>query len=185
MEFPEKIQEALSLLDKKLQKNSLSLNLTVLGSMALYLNGYSFDRQTDLDVYNKNIDPDVICLINEVTQELGLSQEWINNGVSSIYPLPENYESRLAFDSSYKNIKLYIVSIDDLICLKVNAIYSRDLAKDIDDLKLLNPTESQLETALKYIKYFIEKNHSNSVTLILKLNKELDNFKEELNEKLK
>lgn len=184
MNLPEELEKALTLLDLKLSKKNLKFEMTVLGSMALYLNGYSLiTRRTDLDLYEEKISPEIRDLISEVTTEMGLDSDWINNNASSIYPLPQDYRSRLVTISTYKNIRLFVLSPIDLIFLKVNAIYIRDSAKDVLDLKSLNPTNPQLDQALEYVRYFIRTHHGESE--VVKAKDQLLHFRKDFDEKLK
>jgi hypothetical protein len=183
MDLPYRLEESLTLLNTKLQNKGLVFDITVLGSMALHFTGVQISRRTDIDIYNKNIDEQIELLINEVSSELSLAPDWINNRASSIEPLPLDYELRIKTINKFSNINLNIISLDDLIKLKVNAIYSRDEIKDIVDLKSLHPNKEQLNQSIEYIKSQIIFHHGQ-----LELNKkltELDQFRKELDEKLR
>lgn len=183
MDFPEEIQKALKLLDEKLEKKSLSFTITVLGSMALFLNGYTFHRRTDLDIYNDTVPPEISELIDEISSELSLDKAWINNKASSISPLPFGFESRLStLNDGYKNLKVYLLSTEDLIFLKVYALFSREAIKDLEDLQKLNPSPIQLDNAIKYIQEVISTHHGKMA--LNKSENDLIEFRKELNDKL-
>lgn len=183
MDLPSKLEEALELLNYKLANKGLFFNITLLGSMALHFTGFEIQRRTDLDIHNSNIEEGIEELILEVSEELGIANDWINNRASSIEPLPKEFESRLLNINKYSRINLNVLSIDDLIKLKVNAIYSREATKDIFDLKLLNPTDQQLDDAVLYIGEQIAYHHGNNE--LEKKSDELIAFRLELNEKLR
>lgn len=176
-----KLEEALMLLDQKLKEKGLYFNIILLGSMALHFNGYSMNRKTDLDVHNKNVDESIIDAINEVSDTMSLEPDWMNNQASTI-DLPLGYESRLNDFGNYSNIKLKVLSTQDLISLKVNAIYSRSVPKDIEDLKELSPTEEQLDIGIAYIKELIE-NHLGPAE-VANNKEQLKDFKKELLDKI-
>ena len=183
MDLPEKLEEALLLLNTKLYQKGLTFDITVLGSMALHFTGFKISRRTDIDIYNKDIDEKIEQLITEVADELNLEFDWINNRASSIEPLPENYQARVKTITNFSNINLNIIDLEDLIKLKVNAIYSRDEIKDIEDLKSLFPTSSQLDEAIDYLKNQIIFHHGENEFLLRK--KELEEFRKELDDKIR
>jgi predicted nucleotidyltransferase component of viral defense system len=183
MDFMYKLEQALTLLNTKLANKNIVFDITVLGSMALYLTGFNIQRKTDLDICNENIKEEIKLFIIEVSQELGLAKDWINNRASSIKPLPSEFEYRLIHINKYSHINIKVFSKEDLIKLKVNALYSRDETKDLEDLKSLQPTANQLDDAISYIKEQIIYHHGKLE--LSKKNNELNLFRKELDETLR
>jgi hypothetical protein len=92
---PESIDQAISLFNKKLKREGRTIELTVLDSMTLYYHGIAGTHLTgDIDFYENKIPERVEALFVEVAEELNLVSDWINNGSSSISPLPDGYELR-------------------------------------------------------------------------------------------
>ena len=94
--------------------------------------------------------------IKTVARALKLPEDWINPGPAILQEmgLPEGFEDRLE-RIDYQGLILYCASRFDQICLKLYAYASyipdRD-SKHLADLKLLNPTQQELEYARKWCK---------------------------------
>ena len=176
---PESIDQALSLLNKKLEKEGITIELTVLGSMALYYHGISGTHLTgDIDFYENKIPARVEELFLEVAEEVGLVSDWINNRSSTVSPLPDGYEVRLKKINTFSHINLQLFSTEDLVKLKVYAYYSRMANKDMEDLKLLNPSVELIDAGIKFIEIQITHHHgSDELKRHFKDNKE---FKDHL-----
>ncbi len=70
---PESIDQALSLLNEKLKREGITIELTVLGSMALYYHGITGTHLTgDIDFYENKLSYRVKALFVEVAEELNL-----------------------------------------------------------------------------------------------------------------
>lgn len=157
---PELIDQALNLLNKKLEREGITVELTVLGSMALYYHGISGSHLTgDIDFYENKLPARVEELFLEVADEIGLASDWINNRSSSVSPLPVGYELRLKKVSTFSHIIIQLFSTEDLAKLKVYAYYSRMANKDMEDLKLLNPPRELLDAGIKFIELQITHHH--------------------------
>ena len=157
---PESIDQALSLLNKKLKREGISIELTVLGSMALYYHGISGTHLTgDIDFYENKLPVRVEALFLEVAEELNLVSDWINNRSSTISPLPDGYELRLKKINTFSHIGLQIFSTEDLVKLKIYAYYTRLANKDMEDLKLLNPSIKLIDVGIKFIEFQITHHH--------------------------
>ncbi|HXH74988.1 MAG TPA: DUF6036 family nucleotidyltransferase [Bacteriovoracaceae bacterium] len=157
---PESIDQALSLLNKKLEREGITIELTVLGSMALYYHGISGTHLTgDIDFYENKLPERVEELFLEVAEELKLVSDWINNRSSSVSPLPDGYELRLKKINTFSHIGLQLISTEDLVKLKVYAYYSRMANKDMEDLKLLKPSRDLIDAGIKFIEFQITHHH--------------------------
>ena len=176
---PELINKALDLLNKKLQEEGISIEITVLGSMALYYHGFLESHLTsDIDFYEHQMPTRVEELFLEVAEEIGLASDWINNRSSSISPLPDGYEGRLKKISTLSHISIQLFSTEDLIKLKVYAYYTRMANKDMEDLKLLNPNRQLLDAGIKFLELQIIHHHGTDE--LKKHLKEINKFREHL-----
>jgi hypothetical protein len=67
-------------LNKKLKREEITVELTILGSMALYYHGIAAAHLTgDIDFYENKLPERVEALFLEVAEELNLVSDWINN----------------------------------------------------------------------------------------------------------
>ncbi len=99
-------------------------------------------------------------MIREVGEKIGLDQ-WFDFGASSI-SIPENYQSRL-IDSglALKNLDVKILSLEDIVKLKVVAYYNRSTAgefKDYEDLKSIKPHKQLIEDGIFFLTETYSKN---------------------------
>jgi type IV secretory pathway VirB4 component len=157
---PELIDRALGLLNKKLQAEGIIIELTVLGSMALYYHGITVSHQTgDIDFYENKLPVRVEELFLQVAEESNLSSDWINNRASSVSPLPQGYERRLKTIDTFSNVRIRLFSTEDLVRLKVYAYYSRLANKDLEDLKLLQPSRESLDAGIAFVELQIAHHH--------------------------
>jgi predicted nucleotidyltransferase component of viral defense system len=157
---PESIDQALNVLNIKLAREGISIELTVLSSMALYYHGISGTHLTgDIDFYENKLPARVEELFLEVAKELGLVSDWINNRSSTLSPLPNGYESRLKKINTFSHVNLQLLSTEDLVKLKIYAYYSRMANKDMEDLKLLNPSVELIDAGIKFIEFQITHHH--------------------------
>lgn len=171
---PESIDQALSLLNKKLEREGITIELTVLGSMALYYHGISGTHLTgDIDFYENKLPARVEELFLEVAEELDLVSDWINNRSSTVSPLPDGYGLRLKKINTFPHIGIQLISTEDLVKLKVYAYYTRMANKDMEDLKLLNPSIELIDAGIKFIEFQITHHHGSD-----ELKKHLKNIKE-------
>jgi len=176
---PESINQALNLLNKKLERENISIKLTVLGSMALYYHGISGTHLTgDIDFYENKLPARVEELFLEVADELSLASDWINNRSPTVSPLPEGYEFRLKKINNFSHIDLCLLSSEDLIKLKIYAYYNRMANKDMEDLKLLSPSIEQIDSGIKFIELQIT--HHHGADELKRHLKEINNFRSHL-----
>lgn len=94
-----------------------------------------------------------------MAEEVGLVSDWINNRSSTVSPLPDGYELRLKKINTFSHIGLQIFSTEDLVKLKIYAYYTRLANKDMEDLKLLNPSIKLIDAGIKFIEFQITHHH--------------------------
>lgn len=176
---PESIDQALRLLNKKLEREAITIELTVLGSMALYYHGISGSHLTgDIDFYENILPERLEDLFLEVAKELGLVSDWINNRSSTVFPLPKGYELRLKKINTFTHIAIQLLSTEDLIKLKIYAYYNRMANKDMEDLKLLNPSLKLIDEGVEFIELQITYHHGKEE--LKKHVKEIQEFRKHL-----
>lgn len=149
------ILDGLKILDKKLKASGKHLEIHMFGAMSLFLHGIAMKRETqDIDSVLEITDEEVISLIHEVGEEIGLDN-WFDFGANSI-SIPENYESRLVdAELNLKNIKVKMLSLEDIVKLKVVAYYNRSANgefKDYEDLKSIRPHKKLIEEGIVFLK---------------------------------
>jgi hypothetical protein len=151
----DKILGGLKILDKKLVASGKHLEIHMIGGMSLFLHGINMKRETqDIDSVLEITDEEIINLIHEVGEEIGLDK-WFDFGASSI-SIPENYQSRL-IDAGLglKNLEVKMLSLEDIVKLKVVAYYNRSANgefKDYEDLKSINPNKKLIEEGIVFLK---------------------------------
>jgi hypothetical protein len=160
MNKPDLLLKALDDLNLELKKENSFIELTIVGSMALYLNGLNFTRMTeDIDYINY----EATELFKHITEKIAIKYklpiDWINSRADEISPLPKNLSSQLKTDNRYSNINLSYIDTETAVIMKVYAYYMRELEKDLSDLKLLSPTAEQLIKGIDYINEQIRYHH--------------------------
>lgn len=175
----EKMLEALELLNHGLAERNTTVDLTIVGSMAIYLNNEPIARFTeDIDFVGYDPDERFLQEVAVVAQKLDLPEDWINDKADTISPLPDNLENDTIMNDSFSNIKLKIIKRKTIIKMKVYAYFMRQAQKDLDDLYLLKPKELELEGGVRYIEKTIIHHHGNDM---LKKEKEnIERFKQYL-----
>nr|WP_201327832.1 hypothetical protein [Thermotomaculum hydrothermale] len=85
-------------------------------------------------------------LINEVSQTLGLPENWINDQAFSLNSgiLPEGIEDRLIKRSYGENLIVYFLDKKDQIFFKLYATIDQGPGKHYQDLMELKPSEEEL-----------------------------------------
>jgi len=154
---------ALSDLNDLLASSKTTIELTIVGSMAIYLNGLELNRMTeDIDYIDYNASDEFIQMTRSIAQKYDLPSDWINSRAKDIEPLPTEILKRLRLDNRFSNIVLKYIDIDTAIQMKVYAYYIRGLEKDLSDLKTLTPNTSQLTKGVEYIQTQIIHHHGKS-----------------------
>lgn len=111
----------LLLLDKQFDSARVKPVFHILGGTALLFHGVESVVTIDIDVANK--------LTDEIKQVV---EPFVSDAASEVAVLPKLYETRLVpyKEDCFKNIKVYLLSIEDLIITKLGA----GRFKDIEDL---------------------------------------------------
>ncbi|MBC74828.1 MAG: hypothetical protein CME64_11215 [Halobacteriovoraceae bacterium] len=156
----EKMLGALKLLNQELVHKNTDVELTIVGSMAIYLNQEPISRFTeDVDFVGYTPDQRFTEAVRAVAHKLQLPEDWINDKADTIEPLPKNIENDVTTDERFSNIKLRIIKRKTIIKMKVYAYFMRQAQKDLDDLKLLAPTAEEFVKGVDYIKETIVFHH--------------------------
>ena len=151
----ERILGGLRILDKKLKASGKHLEIHMFGGMSLFLHGIAMKRETqDIDSVLEITDEEIINLIHEVGEEIGLDK-WFDFGATSI-SVPENYQARLVDAGlSLKNLDVKMLSLEDIVKLKVVAYYNRSANgefKDYEDLKSIKPHKKLIKEGIIFLK---------------------------------
>jgi hypothetical protein len=171
-------------LNELLLEHNSTIELTIVGSMAIYLNGLNIQRMTeDIDYINYDASSEFITLTQIIAKKHDLPNDWINSRAQDIEPLPANITQQLKTDNRFSNIKLKFINTDIAIQLKVYAYNIRGLEKDLSDLIILKPTREQLQAGLDYTKMQIRHHHGESQ--LLKDKKEINHYWEFLTRELR
>ena len=125
------------------------------GAMSLFLHGIKLLRETqDIDSVLEITDEEIIDLLHQVGEEIGLDK-WFDFGASSI-SLPPAYESRLVdAELNLKNLDVKMLSIPDIVKLKVVAYYNRSANgdfKDYEDLKSIKPEARLISKGITFLR---------------------------------
>lgn len=147
-----KLVDSLEELNSWLLKKNHKIKLTVIGRFAFYLAGISELATTDIDTVTA-LDDEVFDKILEIGAVHGMKADWLNDNSEGL-ALPDGFEERLLERKSFSNIEIKYASRFDLICLKAAAYISRgqDDPKDIQDLLLLSPKKTEIDSAITFIR---------------------------------
>jgi hypothetical protein len=95
---------------------------------------------------------DLLRAINEVGMALELGKEWLNAGPASLLEmgLPHGFKTRMQ-TRHYKGLTIHLAGRFDQICFKLYASVDQGPgSKHFADLKLLQPTEAELQEARRW-----------------------------------
>jgi hypothetical protein len=161
----EQFNKALQLLDGRLAIGSApSYNLVVCGGTALMATGLLQRATRDVDIValaddeGGLIDPaplpgPLVKAAKEVADDLGLPEDWLNNGPSSgeggIYRLglPEGFSDRLVWKEFGEKLTVAFIGRTDQIHFKLYAAVDLFGSYHASDLRELDPTDEELLTA--------------------------------------
>jgi len=130
--------QALCDLDDWLIQNKLSIDLQIIGGIALHLHKIDILRATmDIDLANQILDLAIIHRIREIGRGHGLDETWIESpGV----PLPRGSKFLFhEFFNGFKNISVTFLDLDSLILTKIAAYYDRKhiQTSDVTDIEAI------------------------------------------------
>ena len=147
----ENFEDALKLLNEKLKINHLSITIRAVGGFAMLKNELRNDGYTmDIDTATKKYSEKVMQLIRNVSEELDIDEDWLNNDCNYLDAL-SGVRKQLNWiaDKNYSNIKLYYADANSLLLLKARAI---------EKSGLLLPRQQDKDDLLELLSYFGIKN---------------------------
>lgn len=150
----DKLFLALDELDRRLNAESLEIEIFICGAFAIQLHGYSRALHTlDVDTLKEISSEEVLSNIKEVGEKLGLGPRWLNDQASTV-SIPEGIFERAKPIHKWSAIKAHLIDRSDLVKLKASAFSIRrdETAKDWEDLVLLNPSPAEIGAAIRFIK---------------------------------
>jgi len=158
----EKFDQALRLLNGRLTlAGAPRFNLVVCGGLALAATGLVVRTTKDVDVValmddaGDLLDPSplphaLVLAAHEVAVDLGLQQEWLNNGPSSgdgglfRLGLPDGFVERLTWVTIGDKLTIGFISRYDQIHFKLYAAVDQSGSYHAEDLRELHPTDAEL-----------------------------------------
>lgn len=161
-------EEAFHLLNGRLAlAGAPQYRLVVCGGTALLATGLALRVTRDVDIValadneGELIDPSplpepLIEAANEVQGDLGLPENWLNNGPSSgegglfQLGLPRGFSKRLIWNSFGENLIVGFISRFDQIHFKLYAAVDQSGGYHADDLLTLKPTDEELLAAVAW-----------------------------------
>jgi hypothetical protein len=161
----EKFNQALRLLNGRLELTGAPrFNLVVCGGSALAATGLVTRTTKDVDIVALMDDDGVLldpaplpqALVREareVALDLGLQQDWLNNGPSSgdgglfRLGLPEGFVERLTWETVGKKLTVGFIGRYDQIHFKLYAAVGQSGSYHAADLRELQPTDEELLAA--------------------------------------
>lgn len=162
----EKFNQALRLLNARLELSGAPrFNLVVCGGTALAATGLVPRTTKDVDIValmddeGDLLDPAplpqaLVREAHEVALDLGLPQDWLNNGPSSgdgglfRLGLPDGFVERLICESVGKKLTIGFISRYDQIHFKLYAAVDQSGSYHAADLRELQPTDEELLAAV-------------------------------------
>ncbi|MEA1927588.1 MAG: DUF6036 family nucleotidyltransferase [Candidatus Auribacterota bacterium] len=160
------LNQALELLSIRLEENAAdSIELVVCGGSALILSDVIYRLTKDVDVvalarkrvlYSPAPLPDDLrTAVVEVAEDLGLADNWLNNGPSQgegglfQMGLPEGFSERLHSRSYGSHLIVHFIDRLDQIHFKLYAAVDTG-GYHVEDLRALKPTSNELESAARW-----------------------------------
>jgi hypothetical protein len=152
--MPSVLNIALDELDHYLSANNLSIEIVICGAFAIQLHGFTRNEITqDIDSIKEISNHEVLAEIAHIGAKLGLKRNWLNDMASTV-SFPEGAIERAKPIQKWKSIQARLVSREDLILMKTSAYFIRRdyTEKDYEDLILLNPTLTEIELAIEFVR---------------------------------
>jgi len=164
----EALEQAFRLLSGRLDLNqSETVRLVVCGGSALIATGLRQRTTRDADVValmdsaGELVNPEPLppFLLNtavQVASDLGLAKDWLNNGPSrddgGLFQmgLPKGFASRLIERVYGPRLTVYFIGRLDQIHFKLYAAADQRDQTHMEDLRALNPTDAELESAARW-----------------------------------
>lgn len=153
------LNKMLEVLGTYLEDKGLNFEVVAIGGGALLLIGCIIRPTKDLDIVALMKDNILISprplpeplqeAINKVGSAYNLPPDWVNSAPADLWAmgLPKGFQERLE-PIRYGGLTLYCASRFDQICFKLYAsVDDGPHSKHYEDLKLLRPTQQELEIA--------------------------------------
>lgn len=167
MQYLEKTQidAVFRLLGERLQSDNLGpFRIVICGGASLISMSLVSRATSDVDVValmseeNLLISPDPLPQDLEetakiVADDMDLDEHWLNTGPKDIFQmgLPEGFLQRLIERKHGSHLSVYFASRLDQIHFKVYAAVDQGPGKHLTDLQSLDPTDIELEQAVKWV----------------------------------
>lgn len=158
------LHHALTVLGSVLADRHLHFEVVAIGGGGLLLLGMISRSTKDVDlialvdhgtfVSAKHLPIPLLEAIAEVGAALQLGEQWINTGPADLFlmGLPKGFADRMS-TSTYGGLILHLAGRFDQICFKLYASIDQGPdSKHFADLKLLKPTQAELEEAASWCK---------------------------------
>jgi hypothetical protein len=158
------LHQALVVLGEILSDRNLHFEVVAVGGGSLLLLGLITRPTKDLDlvalvdkgdfISARSLPKLLLDAIAEVGIALKLGKNWINSGPTDLLSmgLPEGFSTRMD-TQHYGGLTLYLAGRFDQICFKLYAAVDQGPhSKHFADLKLLKPTQNELDSAAKWCK---------------------------------
>jgi hypothetical protein len=156
------LEQALYALGELLEDRGSPYEVVAIGGGGLLLLGYLSRMTKDLDlialvkfgrfISANPLPKDLMQDIRKVGSALELGVEWLNAGPAALFEmgLPEDFEKRME-TRRYGGLTVHFAGKFDQICFKLYAAVDQGPnSKHFSDLKLLLPTESELQRAKEW-----------------------------------
>lgn len=183
----EQFEQALRLLSGRLALvNAPTYNLVVCGGSALIATELVMRVTRDVDIValaDKNgnmVDPEplpalLVATAKEVADDLGLPENWLNNGPSSgdgglfRMGLPKDFSNRLTWRAFGGNLTVGFIGRHDQIHFKLYAAVDQAGSYHATDLQALEPTDEELLAAAAWTRtHDVSKGYLQSLKWFLK-----------------
>ena len=137
-------------LDKELEKKGCKRKLYICGGAALIALKIVARTTRDVDVIKPEIDSDLMDAAKIVANKHGLDENWLNNAPYELADmLPKGWMSEC--DSVFKDSSLEIRALGRLNLLRTKLFAACDRIDDLDDMVALNPSDTEIEEAEKWV----------------------------------
>ena len=137
-------------LDKELSRLGEKRSLIICGGGALIAMKIIERHTRDVDVIAPAIDSVLKKLAVEVGKEFGLSENWLNNGPSSLSrDLSTGWQQRTVPVFAGKALELRALGRRDLLATKLYALCDRE--DDLYDVLRLKPTREELDALFPWV----------------------------------
>jgi hypothetical protein len=162
MVLPKLFDEALSLLDRRLSlAGSPRFRIVVCGGTALLAMGLHERTTRDVDIVALAADPaplpvEIVRAASEVADDLGLPENWLNNGPSSgdgglfRLGLPDGFTERLTWRTFGRHLDVAFIGRLDQIHFKLYAAIDQSGSYHASDLQVLDPADDELLAAIAW-----------------------------------